>query len=83
MRADLRADDDIAADGRGPVQVMALRAADKLVPLRPGGTTLTIRQPVDGIELSGEPPAEITVTVDADRWVPAARIADAPKPHLI
>ena len=82
VRADPRADDELAADGRGPVQVMALRAGDKLVPLRPGGTTVTIWPSIDGIELSGEPLTEVTVTLDADRWASAARIADALKPHL-
>ncbi|TQM78686.1 hypothetical protein FHX81_0962 [Saccharothrix saharensis] len=82
VRANPRVHDDLTADGRGPVQVMALRAGDKVVPLRPGGTTVTIWPPVEGTELTGEPLAEITVTADADRWVPAARIADALKPHL-
>ncbi|WP_269436001.1 hypothetical protein [Saccharothrix sp. NRRL B-16348] len=36
-----------------------------------------------GRRLAGEPLAEITVDVDPDRWVPAARIAEARRPHLV
>ncbi|MCC8250195.1 hypothetical protein LNK82_38580 [Saccharothrix sp. NEAU-S10] len=59
VRADPRADDSLAADGRGPVQVMALRAGDRLVPLRPGTALLRVWPVVEAVELTGEPLTEL------------------------
>ncbi|XVS62039.1 hypothetical protein ACQPYE_27725 [Actinosynnema sp. CA-299493] len=83
VRADPRAADELAADGRGPVQVIAVRAGDRLVPLRPGHGTLRVWPLTEDVDLTGEPLAEVTVDADPDRWVPAARIAEALRPHLV
>jgi hypothetical protein len=55
VRAEPGVADELAADGRGPVQVMAVRAGDRLVPVRPGATRLRVWPVQDGIELSGAP----------------------------
>lgn len=81
-REDVREDDALAADGRGPVQVMALRAGDRVVPVRPGAGLLRVWA-VDGAgDRVDGPVAEVVVEVDANGWVPAARIAEALAPHL-
>lgn len=83
VRADPHAADELAADGRGPVQAMALRVGERVVRLRPGHTTLRIWPAVDGVELSGQPLAEVQVQPDPTGWVPAQAIADVLRPHLV
>ncbi|TQM78158.1 hypothetical protein FHX81_0412 [Saccharothrix saharensis] len=81
-REDVREDDALVVDGRGPVQVMALRAGERVVPVRPGASLLRVWA-VDGAGDPADPPvAEVVVDVDADGWVPAGRIAEALAPHL-
>lgn len=82
VRADPLAADPLAADGRGLVQVMALRCGGRVVPVRPGATVLRVWPDFGEVELGGRPLAEVRVEPDPDGWVPAERIAEALEPHL-
>lgn len=63
-------------------QVVAVRAGDRVVPLRPGGTVLRVYADNGAIELAGPPMATVQVEADSQGWVSAAGIVEALVPHL-